>query len=255
MFKLSQIRFSRNRQTLLTIPDLAIDSNSITVIIGPNGSGKSTLLQLLSHQLKPDSGTLLLHQQPLGSYSQRKLAQAVAYLPQHQPPAAGLTVQELVKLGRFPWRGLLGRMQASDLSIIEQAMTMTHVKDYSSRLVEELSGGERQRAWIAMLLAQQSPILMLDEPTSALDIVHQYELMKLLQQLNQNSQRGVILVLHDLNLALRFADNLIALRQGEVVFQGSANALENADTISAIYDLPVCLLDHPNHSTKVVAPC
>lgn len=255
MFSLVDIELQRQGRTILQIDQLCIDTGKFTVILGHNGSGKSTMMNLLARQTEPDRGAVVLHDQPLRDLSQRQLARQIAYLPQYLPPVAGLTVTELVRLGRFPWRGLLGRIRQNDMTIIQQSMALTDVTGYADHLVDELSGGERQRAWIAMLLAQQSPVLMLDEPTSALDPAHQHEMMKLLQQLNRESGRGILVILHDLNLALRFADQIIALRQGEVFYQGDSQGLADPDTITRLYGMPVVLLDHPDNNTKVVAPC
>lgn len=255
MFELEEVKVRRQGRTILAVERLELDSRGFNVILGHNGSGKSTLMNLLARQLLPDQGRISLHGKPISVLSQRKLAQQIAYLPQRLPEVAGLTVTELVKLGRFPWRGLLGRYAEEDHEMVRQAMALTHVDDYADQLADELSGGERQRAWIAMLLAQQSPLLMLDEPTSALDIAHQYELMKLLRTLNRDSGRGIIVILHDLNLALRFADQILALKQGRVLFQGDVEALQDEALLSELYGLPVRLLEHPEQAVKVVSVC
>nr|WP_278068752.1 ABC transporter ATP-binding protein [Edwardsiella ictaluri] len=151
-------------------------------------------------------------------------------------------MRELVRLGRFPWRGMLERWRREDRQLIDAAMAETGVTPFAETLVDTLSGGERQRAWVAMLLAQASPLLILDEPTSALDIQHQYQLMALLSAL----PRGVLVILHDLNLALRYADHVIALKQGRVAFAGPAAALADERRLSELYQTPIRLTDHPH---------
>ncbi|MFU9074901.1 ABC transporter ATP-binding protein [Proteus sp. LHD240705] len=180
MFELSNIQMDRGGRTILSIPSLRISDSGLTIVLGHNGSGKSTLVSLLSGQQIPDSGCLTLNNRNISQYKPRDLAKQIAFLPQKLPASAGLTVRELVRLGRFPWRGTLGRWNKKDDEIITMAMEKAGVLPFANTLADDLSGGERQRAWVAMLLAQQSPILILDEPTSALDIHHQYQLMELL---------------------------------------------------------------------------
>ncbi|OED67583.1 ABC transporter [Vibrio splendidus ZS-139] len=245
MFQLSNIKIVRDNRTILSIEDLTIPTNELTVVLGHNGSGKSTLVNLLSGQMSPDSGIVELNGTSLSSFKSKDLAKKIAYLPQKLPTSAGLTVEELVRLGRFPWRGALGRWNAQDKSIIQQAMERTGVADFSQALADDLSGGERQRAWVSMLLAQQSPILILDEPTSALDVHHQFQLMGLLSELNKKENVGVVVILHDLNLALRYATHIVALKKGQIAFEGHADKLLDEHALSALYESPIRLIDHP----------
>ncbi|OCH46705.1 ABC transporter, partial [Vibrio cyclitrophicus] len=225
MFQLSNINIVRDNRTILSVEDLIIPTDELTVVLGHNGSGKSTLVNLLSGQMAPDYGTVQLEGASLSSLKSKDLAKKIAYLPQKLPASAGLTVEELVRLGRFPWRGALGRWNSEDKSIIQRAMERTGVAEFSQSLADDLSGGERQRAWVSMLLAQQSPVLILDEPTSALDVHHQFQLMGLLSELNKKENVGVIVILHDLNLALRYATHIVALKKGQIAFEGSADKL------------------------------
>lgn len=245
MYKLFDIQVIRGERAILTVDSLHIPTNQLTVVLGHNGSGKSTLINLLAGQQAPDSGAIELNGHPLADYKTRNLAKQVAFLPQKLPTSAGLTVRELVKLGRFPWRGTLGRWNSEDKSIIDDAMKKTEVEIFADTFADQLSGGERQRAWVAMLLAQKSPILILDEPTSALDIQHQYQIMSLLASLNKIHHVGVIVILHDLNLALRYATHIIALKQGEIAFEGAANMLLDEQRLSALYESRIRLIDHP----------
>ncbi|WP_163133512.1 ABC transporter ATP-binding protein [Agarivorans sp. Alg241-V36] len=255
MYQLTNIHVERGKRTILAIDELSIDPTAFTVVLGHNGSGKSTLLNLLTQQFAPEKGEISLNGKPLSDYKARQLAQLVAYLPQQLPQVAGMTVQELCKLGRFPWRGSFGRWQPEDYQAIEQAITQTDLLDYRESFVDELSGGERQRAFIAMLLAQQSPLLVLDEPTSALDISHQYQLMELLQTLNKQTQKGIVVIIHELNLALRYATNVIALKDGEVAFSGPKALLENESTLSELFASNIKLLNHPQDNSKVATVC
>lgn len=248
---MNDIEVRRDGRLTLALDELQLAGDQFTVILGHNGSGKSTLMNLIARQLQPDTGTLQLDGKPLASFSQREFARRVAFLPQRLPDVAGLTVRELVRLGRFPWRGLLGRWQAEDQRMIERAMAQTDVEQYADHLADTLSGGERQRAWIAMLLAQQSPLILLDEPTSALDLAHQYELMTLLRELNLATGRGIVAILHDINLTARYADRIVALKQGRVFFDGSPEELLNNPLLSQLYDIDIELIEQPGSARKI----
>lgn len=245
MYKLSNIEMVRGGRIILAVDSLHIPTNELTVVLGHNGSGKSTLISLLAGQQLPDSGNVELDNHQLRGYKARDLAKRIAFLPQKLPTSAGLTVRELVKLGRFPWRGTLGRWNAEDRKIIDSAIQNAGIESFADTLVDQLSGGERQRAWIAMLLAQQSPILILDEPTSALDIQHQYQVMGLLAELNKEHHIGVIVILHDLNLALRYATHIVALKKGKIAFEGSADKLLDEQRLSDLVEARIRLIDHP----------
>ncbi len=251
MLKLRDIEVRRGERVTLALDELHLEGDRFTVILGHNGSGKSTLMNLLARQLEPTRGSLQLDDQPLARFSARDFARRVAFLPQHLPDVAGLTVRELVRLGRFPWRGLLGRWRAEDHAAVDQALAQTDVAHYAEQLADGLSGGERQRAWIAMLLAQQSPLLLLDEPTSALDLAHQYELMGLLRQLNRDSARGIVAILHDINLTARHADRVIALKQGRIFFDGSPDELLDGPLLSQLYDIDIELIEQPGGARKI----
>lgn len=254
MYQLTHIRLLRQQRCILDIPQLSLPAGGLTVILGHNGSGKSTLLKLLTGQLAADHGQILLHGKPLAGYPARQLAQQLAYMPQQIPQPPQLSVRELVELGRFAWRGWLRRWAPDDLAQVERAMQDADVAQLAAHPVTALSGGERQRAWLAMLLAQASPCLLLDEPSAALDLAHQYQLLTLLRQ--QTAQRGctVIAILHELNLALRFADRIIALRQGEIWFDGSPGQLLQHPQLQQLYNIGLDILPRPGkHPVAVVA--
>jgi ABC-type cobalamin/Fe3+-siderophores transport system ATPase subunit len=187
---------------------------------------------MLGRHQPPSEGDILLDDQPLESWSSKAFARKVAYLPQQLPQAEGMTVRELVAIGRYPWHGALGRFGVADREKVEEAIALVGLKPLAHRLVDSLSGGERQRAWIAMLVAQDSRCLLLDEPTSALDIAHQVDVLALVHRLSQQRGLTVIAVLHDINMAARYCDYLVALRGGEMIARdaGRADAQRNAGT-------------------------
>ncbi|MFP8967673.1 ABC transporter ATP-binding protein [Pokkaliibacter sp. CJK22405] len=253
MFELQQVKVVRAGRTLLNVPSLRLDTRKFTAILGHNGSGKSTLLKLLARQMAPDEGSITLDQQPLSRFSTKALARRLGLLPQHLADTQGLSVQELVRLGRYPWHGMLGRFSPEDQRQVERAIEETGLTQYRDAMTDRLSGGERQRAWIAMLLAQQSPLLLLDEPTSALDLGHQYDVLGLMRRLNQQQGLGVMAILHDINLSVRYADHIVALRGGEVVYDGEAEAILDPTLLSRLYDIEIALVaGTPNQPTLAV---
>ncbi|MDE1462818.1 ATP-binding cassette domain-containing protein [Spartinivicinus poritis] len=251
MFTLSNVTFEVGGQQILKPASLVFPVEKITTLLGHNGSGKSTLMKLLSRQHLPFSGKVFLADQPLDDFSNKAFALQVAYLPQQPQVPDGVTVEELVYFGRYPWRGALGRYNAEDRAMVNQAIDLVGMTAYTKRLVSTLSGGERQRAWVAMLLAQNSRCILLDEPTSALDVAHQYELLSLIRRLNQELKLTVIMVLHDINMAARFSDYLIALHSGKVMAQGSPTELMQAEMLEAIYGIPMGLFAHPENDSIV----
>lgn len=250
-FQLSGVSFRVPGRTLLHPLSLTFPAGKVTGLIGHNGSGKSTLLKMLGRHQKPSEGEVLLNHQPLDSWSSKAFARQVAYLPQHLPAAEGMTVRELVAIGRYPWHGALGRFGAADRELVEDAIGLVGLKPYATRLVDSLSGGERQRAWIAMLVAQHSQCLLLDEPTSALDIAHQVDVLALIHRLSQQRGLTVIAVLHDINMAARYCDHLVALRGGEMIAQGSPAEIMNSQVLEQIYGIPMGILPHPAGAAPV----
>ncbi|MDN3680534.1 ABC transporter ATP-binding protein [Vibrio tapetis subsp. quintayensis] len=255
MYQLSQTKVIRDQRTILDIDQLTIDPHGFTVVLGHNGSGKSTLVNLLANEFAPEQGSVQLNGKALSQYSHKALAKEVALLPQTLPEVDGLNVEEVVRLGRFPWRGVFGQWKEHDHEIVKQALHDTGIEQYKNHLTSSLSGGERQRAWIAMLLAQQSQFLILDEPTSALDVQHQYQVLQLLKTLNQETGKGILVILHDLNLALRFSTHVVALHSGQVLFQGESDLLLDEQRLSSLYSTQIKLIDHPTHHHKVAVVC
>lgn len=245
MYQLVDASFEIDGQQILYPTNLLFPKGKVTTLLGHNGCGKSTLVKLLSRQNVPTSGTVLFNQKGVNLLSHQEFALNVAYLPQHPPITDGVTVRELVCFGRYPWKGAFGRYSKKDYQLVDEAIEKVGLTLFSDRFVATLSGGERQRAWVAMLLAQQSQCILLDEPTSALDVAHQYELLTLIRELNQTLGLTVIMVLHDVNMAAKFSDYLVALHSGEVIAQGSPETLMNKDTLQQIYGMELALFSHP----------
>ncbi|SEL04513.1 iron complex transport system ATP-binding protein [Roseovarius azorensis] len=254
MFELDDLSVTRDGREILHVGRLSLGTEGVTAVLGHNGSGKSTLMALLARQIRPDAGRIALEGRALDGYRQRDLARRVSFLPQRLPPVAGLNMRDLVGLGRFAWRGALGRMGARDHAVIAQAMLDTGCEALADHLVDTASGGERQRAWIAMLLAQEAPALLLDEPTAALDLAHAYEVMALLHRLSRVAKRRVVVILHDVNLAARYADRIVALKQGHVTFDGPPRAFLDPEVLRSLYGIEMTILPHPDgHPQAAVA--
>lgn len=251
MFSVQQAGFSIPERTLLHPISLQFEAGKVYGLIGHNGSGKSTLIKLLAKQQPLSSGNILFQNQPLESWSNREFAKQVAYLPQHLPQATNLTARELIAMGRYAHQGLFGRENADDRKAVEQALTLTHTEQFADQNVDLLSGGERSRVWLAMLLAQQSKFLLLDEPLAALDIAHQVEVMALIQKLSRELGLGVIIVIHDINLASRYCDHLIALHSGKLLAEGNAHQIVNAPSLHAIYGIALNVIEHPETKRPV----
>lgn len=251
MFELQAVSFDIPERTLLYPLDLILPHGQIIGLIGHNGSGKSTLIKLLARQQVASQGTVKLDGVPLPAWKNREFARQVAYLPQQLPAADGLTVRELVRFGRYPWHGALGRMSEEDHAQVEQAMALTHTGAYAERLVDNLSGGERQRVWLAMLLAQNSRYLLLDEPTSALDIAHQVEVLGLIRELSHKLDLGVVVVLHEINMAARYCDHLVALHSGRLLIQGPPAELMNSAVLESIYGIRMGVMPHPHDGSAI----
>ena len=244
-FTLDNVSFRVPGRTLLHPLSLTFTPGNVTALIGHNGSGKSTLLKMLGRHQAASEGRVLLNGEAVEQWSSKDFARQVAYLPQQLPAAEGMTVRELVAIGRYPWHGALGRYGQEDRDRVEEAIALVGLKPFAGRLVDSLSGGERQRAWLAMLVAQNSRCLLLDEPTSALDIAHQVEVLALIQRLSQERGLTVIAVLHDINMAARYCDQLVALRGGEMIAEGRPEVIMQADVLGSIYGIPMGILPHP----------
>lgn len=236
-------------QLSVEIPD-----HSFTVIVGPNACGKSTLLRALSRMLKPTEGRVLLDGQVIQSLPAKQVARTLGLLPQSSVAPDGITVGDLVSRGRYPHQGLLRQWSAEDERVVQEAMEQTGVAELAGRYVDELSGGQRQRVWIAMALAQQTPLLLLDEPTTYLDIQHQIDILDLCAELHEEQGRTLVAVLHDLNHAARYATHLIALRDGKVVAEGAPNDIVTAELVEEVFHLRCQVIEDPETGTPLVVP-
>ncbi len=227
---------------------LAIPDNQITTIIGANGSGKSTLLKAMTRLIPYQSGIVSLDGHAIQTESTKALAQKIAILPQAPEGSEGLTVYELVSYGRFPYQTALGRLGPHDADIIQWALDVTQITDFKDRPIDSLSGGQRQRVWIAMALAQETDIIFLDEPTTYLDMAHQLEVLTLLEKLNQEEERTIIMVLHDINQAARFSDYIVALKDGEVTKTGTPEEILTKDVLKAVFHIDAVIGTDPTNN-------
>ncbi|WP_282204715.1 ABC transporter ATP-binding protein [Kitasatospora fiedleri] len=233
---------------------VGVPDGSFTVIVGPNACGKSTLLRAFARLLRPTAGQVLLDGERIATLPARQLARRMGLLPQSSTAPEGITVADLVARGRYPHQGLLRQWSPEDRRIVCDAMTATNVEALADRFVDELSGGQRQRVWLAMAIAQQTPLLLLDEPTTFLDIAHQVEVLDLCARLRREQGRTLVAVLHDLNQAARYATHLIALRDGAVVAEGPPGEIVTADLVRRVFDLPCQVVPDPQTGTPLVVP-
>jgi iron complex transport system ATP-binding protein len=233
---------------------VAIPDGRITVIIGPNACGKSTLLRALGRLLKPRAGSVLLDGHEIAQLPTREVAKRLGLLPQTPIAPEGILVSDLVARGRTPHQTAFQQWSAADETAVLDALEATETLALADRRIDELSGGQRQRVWIAMALAQQTQLLMLDEPTTFLDLKHQIEILNLVRRLNRVEGRTIVMVLHDLSLGCRYADHIIAMRDGCIVAQGSPAAVVTAETMRAVFGLECRIIADPLSGTPLVVP-
>jgi len=243
-----------DRRVIAENLSIAIPDRSFTVIVGPNACGKSTLLRALSRLLRPASGEVLLDGRSIQSYPAKEVARKLGLLPQTSLAPDGITVADLIARGRYPHQKFLQQWSRDDEAAVIRAMEATKVTELSGRLVDELSGGQRQRVWVAMVLAQETPLLLLDEPTTFLDIAHQIELLELLTRLNRDEGKTIVAVLHDLNQACRYATHLVAMRDGRVMAEGLPADIVTAELVEAVFGLPCLIIEDPISHTPLVVP-
>ena len=226
--------------------NLSIPKGKISIIIGANGCGKSTLLKTISRINKPKSGDIFINNKNIKKIKEKSIAKEVAFLPQGPVCPSGLTVRELVAFGRFPHQKMIGGLNSHDKEVIDWAIEETGLSEFAEREVENLSGGQRQRAWIAMTLAQETEIIMLDEPTTYLDMSYQLEVLEVLQKLNREKKITVVIVLHELNNACRFADNIIGLKNGKIICEGKPIDVINKKSLKEIYGIDANIKESEN---------
>jgi iron complex transport system ATP-binding protein len=240
--------------TIITDLTVGIPDGRVTAIVGPNACGKSTLLRGLARLLKPSSGEVILDGLDINTLHTKEVARRLGLLPQTSIAPEGITVADLVSRGRFPHQKVLRQWSSADADAVAEAMRATAVEELSGRLVDELSGGQRQRVWVAMVLAQETPLVLLDEPTTYLDIAHQVELLDLFAKLNREQDRTVVAVLHDLNHACRYADHIIAMKSGQIVVQGDPNDVITEQLVEDVYGLKCQIIADPQTGTPLVVP-
>ncbi len=233
--------------------DVAIPAGSFTVIVGPNACGKSTLLRAFARLLRPRAGRMLLDGRAISELPTKRIAQELGLLPQTSIAPDGIRVSDLVARGRHPHQSILRQWSREDQLAVAHALEATGTTELAGRLVDELSGGQRQRVWVAMLLAQDSPTMLLDEPTTFLDIAHQYDLLKLFRRLHGEG-RTIVAVLHDLNQAARFADHMVMMRDGRIVASGVPAEIVTAERVEEVFGLECSVIPDPHTGTPLVVP-
>ncbi|MFG1991025.1 ABC transporter ATP-binding protein [Actinoplanes sp. NPDC048988] len=234
--------------------DLDIPDGAITAVVGPNGCGKSTLLRALGRLLRPRDGEVLLDGRRIDKMPTREVARIIGMLPQSPVAPDGLTVADLVMRGRHPHQNWFRQWSPTDQSVVTEALEWTDMRDLAERPVDALSGGQRQRAWISMALAQGTEVLLLDEPTTYLDLSHQIDVLDLVARLHRERGRTIVMVLHDLNLAARYAHHVVAMNDGRVVAQGSPESVFTVELLADVFGLAALVVPDPATGTPLVVP-
>ncbi|WP_128103864.1 ABC transporter ATP-binding protein [Paenibacillus sp. DCT19] len=256
MFRLETSKLDIAYEERLIVEDLNIQipQGKITALVGANGSGKSTILKTMARIMNPKAGNVLLDGKSIHKQSTREVAKQLAILPQNPTAPEGLTVTELVSYGRFPYQKGFGSMRAEDKRMIEWAINVTGMTEFHDRPIDQLSGGQRQRAWIAMALAQETDILFLDEPTTFLDMAHQLEVLQLLEQLNATANRTIVMVVHDLNHASRYAHHMIGIKKGKAIATGSPVEVMNSDVLREVFNIEADIVIDPRSGVPLCLP-
>ena len=249
-----QVRLAYGEHVVVDSLDLELLDGSFTVVVGPNGCGKSTLLRALGRLLRPTSGQVVLDGRPIAKTPTREVARVLGMLPQTPIAPEGLTVADLVARGRHPHQSWLRQWSRDDEAVVEEALRWTDMLELADRPVDALSGGQRQRAWISMALAQGTDLLLLDEPTTYLDLSHQIDVLELVARLHTERGRTVAVVLHDLNLAARYAQRLVAMKDGVVVAEGTPAEVLTEDLLDRVFDLEARVVPDPVSGTPMVVP-
>ncbi len=234
--------------------DIEVRAGEITAVVGPNGCGKSTLLRSLARLMKPRAGAIYLDGDAISGLPTREVARRLGILPQSPAAPEGLTIWELAAQGRYPHQSWLSQWSKDDERAVEKALETTGVTDFADRPLDTLSGGQRQRAWISMALAQETETLLLDEPTTFLDIAHQLEVLQLLRRLNRDEGRTVVMVLHDLNNASRYADHIIAMRDGKVSASGTPEHVIEPKLLREVFDIETEVVRDPRSGAPLCIP-
>jgi iron complex transport system ATP-binding protein len=249
-----RLTLAYDRRRIIEDLSVEIQPGRITVIIGANACGKSTLLRGLARMLKPEGGGVFLDSESIHRLPTKEVARRLGLLPQSPSAPEGISVEDLVGRGRYPHQGLFDRWTPEDEAKVEEAMAATGTSELRDRPVDELSGGQRQRAWIALALAQDTPIMLLDEPTTFLDLAHQIEVLDLVEELNEREGRTIVMVLHDLNQACRYAHHVIAMKQGAIYAQGDPREIISADVVRDVFGLDVRVIADEVSGTPLCLP-
>jgi len=249
-----QVALGYGDRAVVSELDLRVPDQRVTVIVGPNACGKSTLLRGMARLLRPSSGTVLLDGEAIHRQATRQVARTLGLLPQNPLAPEGVTVVDLVGRGRHPHQGVFRRWSGADERAVAEALELTGTTELAGRLVDELSGGQRQRVWIAMALAQDTDLVLLDEPTTYLDVAHQMEMLDLLADLNRSRGTTVVMVLHDLNLAARYAHHLVVMKAGRIVAEGAPAEVVTEETVHEAFGLDSRVILDPVSLTPLVVP-
>ena len=252
--KADKLLLAYDEQPIVKDLDLMVPSGMITALVGPNGCGKSTLLRGLARLLKPRTGVVYLDGKLLTSMPTKDLAKQLGILPQSPSAPEGLTVHELVAQGRYPYQNWFHQWSEEDERMVTNALEITSLTEMATRSVDTLSGGQRQRAWIAMTLAQDTEVILLDEPTTFLDIAHQIEVLHLLEQLNREENRTIVLVIHDLNLGSRYAHHMVVMRDGHVVSTGAPQEVMTANMLRDVFGVIADIVPDPRTGVPLCVP-
>jgi iron complex transport system ATP-binding protein len=250
----SQLRLAYDDRVVVPDLSLTVPQGRITAIVGANACGKSTLLRALARLLTPRAGSVLLDGRSVHSLPTRAVARSLGILPQAPVAPDGLTVVDLVTRGRSPHQSWWRQWSAADEQAVDDALRATELTDLADRAVDELSGGQRQRAWIAMAIAQETPVLLLDEPTTFLDLAHQIDVLDLVVDLNRREGRTIVMVLHDLNQACRYADHVVAMKSGRIAAQGEPAEVLTAATVEEVFDVRCQVTTDPVSGTPLIVP-
>lgn len=234
--------------------NLSIPKGEITILIGANGCGKSTLLSGMSRLLAPKEGSVFLEGKSIHDYKPKELAKKLAILPQAPIAPEGITVKELCYFGRNPYKNLFGSRSKEDDDMVNWAIEVTGLKDFAERQLDSLSGGQRQRAWIAMALTQDTDVLLLDEPTTYLDLAYQIDILELLKNLNEKTKKTIVIVIHELNQAARYAHNLVCMKKGDIYSEGKVQDVFTEKMISDVFGLDSLIIPDPITNKPMCIP-
>lgn len=241
----SNVSLSYQKKEIIKDLDIGFIKGKISVIIGPNGCGKSTLLKGMSRLLKKETGNIYLNETDVDSLSTKEIARRLAFLPQSATAPDDVTVRDVVELGRYPYRGVLKKISKEESEIVDDVLKRTSLLPLADENINNLSGGQKQRVWIAMALAQKTDIILLDEPTTYLDLGHQIDILNLLQELNEQTGVTIIMVLHDLNLASRFSDIMIGMKDGAIKYQGTPFDIMTPEILQELFSIKTVIGEDP----------